>query len=243
MLIETMNAYVTHAMLATLPEPVQRYLAYTGIVGKPWIDTVRLKYSGAFRLAKDKPWMSVYAEQIYTTNPPGFQWRAWFKLFGMPIMSAQDTYKAGQAHMFGILAGLFTVFDARGPELLQGAMLRYLQEMMWFPTAYLSDAISWRGVDDHAVDVTFSDGAEQVTGRLYFDDAGRLISFVADRYRENAGSFTLDRWTTPITEYGTIAGLKLPIGGWGVWQLPDGDLPYIKIRVTDLSYNVPIPTF
>ena len=57
---------VTADMLKHLPEPAQRYLNYTGVVGKPWINTVRIKYTGIFRLAADKPWMPIKAEQFYT---------------------------------------------------------------------------------------------------------------------------------------------------------------------------------
>ena len=226
---------ITEALLAALPAPVQRYLTYTGLIGKRWIKTARVEYVGEFRLAADKPWMPMRVEQTYTTDPPGFQWNARFKMFGLPLISAQDTYKAGEGHMFGKLAGLFTIFDARGGELLQGTMVRYLQEMMWFPTAYLSDHISWQAVDDHVADVTYTQSGESVTGRMYFDDEGRLLNFVADRYREDQGSYTLDRWSAPVTEYGTMAGFRLPVGGVGVWQLPDGDLSYVRLYVTAIS--------
>jgi hypothetical protein len=42
-------------MLAGLPAPVQRYLTYTGVIGKPWIETVRVAYKGRFRMAADRP--------------------------------------------------------------------------------------------------------------------------------------------------------------------------------------------
>ena len=40
---------VTADMLQDLPQPVQRYMAYTGVVGRPWINTVRVKHTGRFR--------------------------------------------------------------------------------------------------------------------------------------------------------------------------------------------------
>lgn len=235
---------VTADMVKHLPAPVQRYMNYTGVVGKPWIDTVRVKYNGEFRLGADKPWMPISANQVYTTNPPGFRWKARFKMFGLPLLMGQDTYKDGQGHMFGKLAGLFTVFDARGEELLQGTMLRYLQEMMWFPIAYLDQKyVSWQAVDDHTADVTFSDSGRSVTGRMFFDDEGRILTFIAQRYYEDQGNYSLKTWATPIVEYGTYAGLNLPISGWGVWQPPEGDLPYIKIRIAKIVYNEPIEAF
>jgi hypothetical protein len=51
------------------------------------------------------------------------------------------------------------------------------------------------------------------------------------------GEYSLDPWSTPITAYGEFAGLKLPISGIGVWNLPDGDLSYIDLEVKDIQYN------
>ena len=102
---------ITTGMLQNLPEPVQRYMAYTGLAGKPWIDTVRLKQAGRFRQGLDRPWMPMTAEQTYTTNPPAFVWNARFKVAGLPLMRARDKYESGQGHMFGKIAGLFTIFD------------------------------------------------------------------------------------------------------------------------------------
>ncbi len=59
---------VTADMLHKLPEPVQRYMVYTGVVGKPWINTVLVKYAGKFRPGPDKPWMPITAKQFYITN-------------------------------------------------------------------------------------------------------------------------------------------------------------------------------
>lgn len=237
------NTTVTTDMLQHLPAPVQRYLTYTGVVGQPWIDTVRVQYAGKFRLGADKPWMGITATQFYTTDPPGFLWKARFKLAGLPLFMGRDTYKNGHGHMYGKLAGLFTLFDARGDKMDQGTMLRYLQEMTWFPIAFLGDNISWQAVDDHCAVVTFHDADRSVSARVFFDDSGRLINFVAQRYRETDGSYSLDTWTTPLTAYGPRAGLNLPVRGLGVWRLESGDLPYIDIHINEIAYNEPIEAF
>jgi hypothetical protein len=241
--INTNTRLVTADVLKQLPEPAQRYLNYTGVVGQPWINTVHVKYTGIFRLAADKPWMSIKADQVYTTNPPGFHWKARFKMFGLWMMSGSDTYKGGHGHMFGKVAGLYTIFNARGPELDQGTMMRYLNEMTWFPIALLSDYVTWQAVDDHSVDVTFTDCGQSVTARFVIDEAGRLTNFITQRYRENKGTYTFDTWTTPMTEYGTRAGLNLPIRGQAVWTLSTGDLPYADFTLSTIEYNEPVPSF
>ncbi len=230
-------------MLDDLPEPARRYLEHAGVMGQPWIDTVRVKYEGAFRLAADRPWMPIRAEQVYTTDPPGFHWKARLKMLGLWVVSGSDTYKAGHGHMFGKVAGLFTIFDARGEELDQGTMTRYLNEMTWFPVALLSDYVTLQAVDDHSFDVTFTDHGKSVSARFFVDEVGRLTNFVTKRYRESKGTYTLDTWTTPMTEYGRLAGLNLPVRGQAVWKLPTGDLPYADITLTEVVYNEPIEDF
>jgi hypothetical protein len=209
-------------------------------VGKPWINTVHLKYTGKFRMAAHKPWMPINADQFYTTNPPSFLWNAQFTLLGLPLMFGSDVYKAAHSHMHGKLLGLFTIVDGQGDEVNQGTMVRYLQEMTWFPTAYLGKNITWQPVDNHAADVTLHDSGKSVTARMYFDDVGRLLTFIAQRYGEFNGSYSIKTWTTPTTEYGKFCGLNIPIAGLGVWQLPSGDFPYVDVRLTEIEYNQPI---
>jgi hypothetical protein len=229
--------------LAGLPAPVQRYLTYTGVIGKPWIQTVRVKYAGRFRTGAGNIWMPISVNQVYTTNPPSFLWKARFKMAGLPLLSGNDIYKAGHSHMHGKLMGLFTVVDGQGVEVDQGTIVRYLQEMTWFPIAYLGENITWQTVDDHAADVTLHDNGKSVTGRMYFDDAGRLLTFVAQRYGEFKGSYAMNKWATPVTEYGTFGGLRIPISGRGVWQDASGDFAYIDVRVHEIEYNQPIEAF
>ncbi|MEZ4669290.1 MAG: DUF6544 family protein [Anaerolineae bacterium] len=229
--------------LQDLPPVVKRYLTYTGIIGRSWIKTVRVQYSGSFRMAADKAWMPISVNQVYTTDPPAFLWKATFKMAGVPFMFAVDTFKGGHGHMQGKVLGMFTVVDGSGPQIDQGTMVRYLQEMTWFPTAFLGKNVTWQEVDNHAADVTLHAYGTDVTGRLYFDDAGRLLNFVAQRYGDFNGTTRMETWSAPTTDYGVFAGLNLPASGVGVWQLPAGDLAYVNVRVGQIEYNQPIDSF
>jgi len=123
----------------------------------------------------------------------------------------------------------------------QGSMMRYLNEMMWFPTAFLGNNISFEPVDNNSARVTLIDKGKSVTATMFFDDEGKVIDFVAPRYREINGTYELDTWSTPITEYGEYEGLKLPVKAKAVWKLKEGDLEYIDVVITDLAYNIPKP--
>ena len=224
-------------MLDPLPPPIQRYMHWTGVIGKPWINHVYLEQTGRFRMAIDRPWMPMRAAQTYTTNPPSFEWKARFKLFGLPLMRARDRYQNGHGHMYGKLAGLITIFDVRDEKLDQGAVLRYLSEAIWFPIAFLGDNMSWEAIDDHSARVTMTDAGRSVSGVLHIDEQGRPTNFTCQRYSMQGDDFTLEAWSTPMTKYGQMAGLNLPINGAAQWKLADGDFTYIELDITRIEYS------
>lgn len=85
---EVQPQLITEEDIKALPEPVQRYLKYTKVVGKERIRTVRLKQKGFFRQG-DRPWMPFEAEQYYTIDPAGFIWIANMKAF--PLLSVKGS--------------------------------------------------------------------------------------------------------------------------------------------------------
>jgi len=229
---------VTQEMLEGLPAPLRRYLAYAGVVGKPMVQSVHLRQVGRIRGGADKPWMKIDAVQDYTVDPPGFTWVGTVRKLGLPIIRARDSYQNGKGRMLIKMGGLITLTDATGMEMDQGSMMRYLNEMTWFPSAFLRSNISFEPIDDNSAKVTLTDCGNTAKATMYFDDVGRLIDFVAPRYREVGGKFVLENWSTPMPEYGEFEGLRLPVKGKAVWKLREGDFEYIEVVVTEMKYDV-----
>jgi len=50
-------------------------------------------------------------------------------------------YRDGKGNMQIKLGTIFPIANATGEEMDQGSMMRYLNEMMWFPTAFLRENI------------------------------------------------------------------------------------------------------
>jgi hypothetical protein len=232
---------ITEAHLLGLPEIVQRYLRYSQVVGKEIIRTVRLKQIGKFRQSAQQPWRHLDAIEYFSVNPPGLLWEGTMRQWGLPLARARDMYRDGKGNMHIKLATIFTIANATGEEMDQSSMMRYLNEMMWFPSAYLGNNISFEPVDNNSAKVTFANKGKSVTATMFFDDKGKLTDFVAPRYTEMNGKYELDTWSTPIREYGEYEGLKLPVKGKAVWKLKEGDLEYIDVTMTDLEYNVNEP--
>ena len=225
---------VTEEMLADLPEPVRRYLRYTGVVGKPFPGTIRLRQKGTMRLGP--LWVPLDAEEHYSVRPPGFVWDGTARLGPFPVARARDMYAGGEGRMLVKVASLWPVVNASGAQMDQGEMTRYLSEMIWFPAAFLAGNISFHAVDDSSARVTLTDHGRTATGTLVFDNEGRVTDFVAQRYRTPDAS-SPDTWSTPITGYGEFEGLRLPASGKAIYKLPGGDLEYINVTLTELRYD------
>jgi len=228
---------VTNQLLGGLPEPVQRYLRYTGVVGKPFVRRVYLRQQGRVRLGSEQAWIPLHAQQWYSVRPPGFVWDGTMRVAGIPVGRARDMYQGGHGAMLVKVASLITVADAKGEEMDQGSMMRYLSEMMWFPTAFLQDNISFEAIDATSARVTLADQGKTASGTLFFDSAGRLTNFVARRYAITGGRGDLRTWSAPITGYGEFEGLRLPAGVKAVWKLAGGDLEDINVTLTQLRYD------
>ncbi|MBZ0275486.1 MAG: hypothetical protein K8I60_05050 [Anaerolineae bacterium] len=229
---------ITEADLAPLPEPVQRYLRHTGISGRTPISAVRLKQRGELRTKPDARWMPVTAEQYFTVDPPGFHWYAHAYLGPLPLVSAHDSYVAGHGRMHIKLLSLLPMADSTGPGTDQSAMLRYLGEMCWFPTAWLSPNITWEAIDDRQARVIMTDGDHTDSGILTIDEDGRLQQYDTIRYMDQDGGTAIKRpWIGRILAEKAFHGLQIASSIEGVWVLETGEFPYVRLEVTEIEYT------
>jgi len=228
---------VTEAGIAGLPEPVQRWLRYAQVVGKPRPSTIRLKMEGEFRLAEDKGWMPFEAEEYYTTDPPGFVWSVSMEMAPLLTITGRDRYVEGTGAIDMRLHGVVPVARKSGGALDQGAMLRYLNEIMWFPAAALSPYITWQRIDANSAEATMSYDGVTASATFIFDGQGKLVTMTAQRNNDAKGQAL--PWSTPITSYGQFAGVRVPVAGEGIWTYDTGDFSYIRLRITDLEYDQP----
>jgi hypothetical protein len=233
---------VTEEMLAGLPEPAQRYLRYAGVVGRPLVDTVRVRQRCRMRPAPNGFSFRIVAEQWYSVEPPGFIWDATVPVVCIPVVRGRDGYLDGHGLMTIKAGSLIPFVNASGPEMDQASLLRHLSEMAWFPSGFLRDRISWEAIDDSTVRVSITDGDLTATGVLEIDPEGRLVAFRAERHAMVGKAFELRPWSAPTYAYGEFEGLRLPTSGAAVWTLPDGtELPYIEVELTDVEYDPPLP--
>jgi hypothetical protein len=228
---------VTEADLAHLPPPIQRYLRRSQVVGKPKVQFVRLRQRGTIRRGPEEAWMPFEAEQYYSVNPPGFVWHVRASIFPLLSMVGRDKYVEGKGNMHITLLSTITVVDVSGPELDQGAFVRFLSEIVWFPSAWLSDYLTWEPIDSSSAKVTMRDAGISASAIIFVNEQGDITNFTADRIMAVGDSSRTERWSTPMTGYGESGGFRIPTQGEAVWQLESGDFSYIRLEVISIEYN------
>lgn len=232
-----LRTVVTEEMLGNLPPQVQRYMTYSRVLGKAIPHAVRLKQVGRIRQDAKSAWMRLEAVEHYSTAPPGFVWKVYMPKRRLPFVLGRDAYISGTGSMLIKMLSLFSMVNAAGIEIDQGSMMRYLNEMTWFPAAFLGENVSWKAIDERSAEVTLTDRGKSVSAIMVFDPEGRPLNFVAKRYRMFGKGYDLETWSTPFTGYGEFEGLKLPVKGQGVWNLKEGDLVYVELEIIELKYD------
>jgi hypothetical protein len=233
-------APLTQDAIAALPAPVQRYLQRSGTLGKPPLRSFYAVFDAEmFQKPGDKG-MPGPVEQFNRVQDP---WRRLFfmttRMSGLPVAVLHD-YSGTDASMRVRLARLFDLVNIRSAELARTETVTLLNDLCFFaPSALLGPAFAWTAVDEHQVDVRFTNGPHSVRARLLFDANGDLVNFVSDDRGalQPDGTMKLMRWSTPMREYREFAGRRVPTAGDAIWHRPEGDFVYGRMRLRSIEFD------
>ena len=79
---------------------------------------------------------------------PGLCGAGALRLGPLVVVRARDMYAEGTGRMLVKVASLWPVADASGAQTDQAAMMRYLSEMIWFPTDFVAKRYRAAGASD-----------------------------------------------------------------------------------------------
>lgn len=223
--------------LVSLPEPVQKWLESAQVIGKEKNLTVHLKQKGLMRLKDGGPWMKTEAEQYFRTDEPGFVWVANVKMAPLLHFSGLDNFQEGKGEMSIKVLSLFPVVDAKGPEINESTLLRYLSEMQWFPMAALNSYIKWEPIDADSARATISFKGITTSGVFSINENGDVTSFKAERHKEVNGEYVLTDWGGVNKEFKEFNGIRIPSKTDIIWYETTGDFNWFQLEVTDVEYN------
>lgn len=200
------------------------------------ISNVRLKQKGVLRTKQNGKWMPFVAEQYFTIEKPAFLWLARINT-GFIHIAGRDRYSNGNGSMVIKAASIISLADAKGREIDQGSLLRFLAEIQWFPSAALSPYITWVQTADNSANATLNYHGLSVSGTFCFNDSGDVISFEAFRYMDQHNMYSLEKWYVPVTEYKVYDGIRIPSKGKAIWKLKTGDFNWFEWEIVDISYD------
>jgi hypothetical protein len=132
---------------------------------------------------------------------------------------------------------LINIADEQGQKLNEGALQRFLGEMVWFPSLALSPYIMWESIDSTTAKATMTYKGTSGSGTFYFNSNGDVIKFFALRYKDNYPEAKRYGWIMNISDYKTFEGIKVPAKMTSTWKLDDKDWTWLKMEVTDIKYN------
>lgn len=116
-------------------------------------------------------------------------------------------------------------------------MRRYLAEMVWFPTAWLSDAIAWQAIDASSVQATFREPGVTGSVVLHVNEQGQLTHVTADCYKEEHGHYLLAPWSGQCNEYQEVDGMRIPTRIAITWHLASGEFTWFRVQITEIEYD------
>jgi hypothetical protein len=146
-----------------------------------------------------------------------------------------DAYVEGRGELSARVLGAFQVAGGTGADYDKGELMRYLSELPVYPDAILnSSGLSWRQIDERAVEVSARSLAGTAVVRFIFDEAGDVVGLEADDrpMGRDDGTIVPTPWRGTYSDYRQFGRYWIPSYGEVGWELPTGFFTYWRGRVT-----------
>lgn len=230
------NSALTETDISQLPDPVRKYIRYSGSVGKPKVNNFKVEFTGNIRKDEQSDWMPFTSQQYNFMHTPTRLFFTKAVMKNLPV-AGYHAFKAGHAFMDIRLLSLFKVQFQDGPEMDLSETVTFFNDMCCLAPATLIDKrIAWLMVEGNKVKASFTNNQITVSAWLHFNDEGALINFIShDRYSADAGKQL--PWATPLSDYQQINGYKLMRNAETIYRYPDRDLCYGTFKLVRVKYN------
>jgi hypothetical protein len=227
-------------MLSGLPPIVQTWLERSNSIGKTRTHVVRLRQTGRMRTSPEGSWMPFEARQLIRVAEPGFLWTVAVEAAPFFQLVGRDKYQDGKGYMLIKALALIPVADAKGPQIDQGALLRYLGELVWHPGSALADCIHWEALDDSlAARATMRYGGVEASGVFRFTPDGDPVGFEALRYYDRKEGATLEKWRVRVDpeSFREFEDVRIPVRSTVSWQLESGAFDWLQLEIRELTFR------
>lgn len=224
--------------LAGLPEPVRKYVRYTGAVGKPRVSAFRIDFEGQIRKDDNAAWMPLVTEQYNTLQPANRLFFMKATMMGIPVTGYHRFVGEG-ASMDIRLLSLLSIEYMKGAAMDTAETVTFFNDMCVFaPGALVDKRIEWLLTIGNSVMAQFTNNGISISAWLHFNDEGQLINFVSDdRYAlQEDNQMKKVRWSTPLSNYTEINGMRLAGFAATIYHYNGRDLKYGEFRTKYVAY-------
>ncbi|HSK99142.1 MAG TPA: DUF6544 family protein [Rubrobacteraceae bacterium] len=227
--------------LEGVPAPVRRYFRAVLEEGQPMVAGVRVRHTGRFNMGETTDrWKPFTSDQEVVTQRAGFDWDGRVAMMpGLPVR-VHDAYVAGDGILHASLLGLFSVVEMRDTDdVAEGELMRFVAEAAWYPTRLLpSQGVRWEAVDDRSAYATLTEGDITITMIFTFDEQGLIDTVRTEtRGRTVDGEVVPTPWQGRFWNYEERGGMRVPLDGEVAWLLPEGEKPYWRGHIDEISYR------
>ena len=231
------TAAVTEADLAPLPALLQIYLRRVGVTGRPRVRNVRVLFDAQMRSSATSAWMQATATQYEFFDPPARLFHMKASRSGVPLDVLHE-YVDGAATFQVRIAGLIPMVNKSGIGITHDETVTLMNDVLVLaPAAMLDLPFDFEPIDERSVRATFRNAGLVVTATLTFDAAGDLVGFVsADRANDREGGAAI--WSTPISAYAEVDGIRVGTHGDANWIDATGEWTYGRFVIRSIAYNV-----
>jgi len=190
------------------------------------------------RTKPENKWMPFTATQIFNVEKPAFVWNT--QVQALPFISLYGRDKLYQEHgsmLIKLEALIPIVNDAENSQINSGAMIRFLAEICWFPSAALNNYIVWEALDETSAKATLTINGKSVSGIFKFSKEGHITSLEAKRFYGGKTDSKLETWLIEMTSHKTFNNIKIPNKSSVSWKLKEGDFNWLKLEIIALERN------
>jgi hypothetical protein len=202
------------AMLAHLPDPVQRYLRFALPEPAGSFTVVELAMRGDFRRPRTEGFAPTTAEQTIAIGTPALMFAATTPIPPGLWARAFDVFAEGRMRMRARIASVLDVVHEDGTEELNRASLRrWLLESPLYPAALLPGGpVRWEAVDDRRARAIVSGFGLEAAMVATFRADGSLERLDAERDGDLDTPYHGSGEHVTRSDYRPVQGMMIPFG-------------------------------
>lgn len=228
---------VTNEDLASLPPLMQTYLRRMGVVGRDRVRNLRVTFTAQMRSSATSPWMSATATQYEFFERPARLFLMNATRSGLPF-DIFHRYVDDAATFQVRIAGLLPVVNKRGAGITHDETVTLMNDVLVMaPAAVLDLPFSFETLSERSLRAVFRNAGFAVSADITFNAVGDLVGFTStDRAHDRDGGAAT--WSTPISGYRDVNGIRIGALGDANWIEPSGEWTYGRFEITSIAYNV-----